>query len=121
MCFCLLLAGCGGVNVDKTVEILAEEAEYYPIPAQATEQTAKIDVKSTEEQVGIYVIKTDDKDKVQGIISTNPHPPEVLGVKVGLQGSLETKLPANTPAMIVVKNMARRPTNVHIKVNVASK
>jgi hypothetical protein len=119
VCLVLLVAGCSG-NIDRNVEILGDANENYPIAAADNPRTIRLECKSNPEPVSVYVVKTEDQDKVVTII--RDHPELVIDKReVQQEPSFDATIPPKTSCMVVVRNTSRRPTNVHVKIAFLSK
>jgi hypothetical protein len=111
-----LATGCGGVNEEKTREVLSGETAFYPVDPPTYDQSVKVEIKSDDEPVSALVFKGEDQDKARRAFSEPPSP-DVLARQIQQkQFTLEAKVPAKTAYMVAVNNDGRQPTKIHVKI-----
>jgi hypothetical protein len=120
LCVALLLTGCQRLNMDKEKDLEAGESYYYFLDPPKYAQDIKVEFKS-EEAVSGAILKAKDEDEAAKALTdfVTGKKDNVLASKFGTsekEYTLETKVEANTPVTVYVRNAGKKATKVSVKI-----
>lgn len=117
------MAGCApkvSTTFEETLTSSKNEAEYE-IPKVSSDRTIVVDVKSTDMEVDIYVVKKEDAENFVGL-AYDKRAGKAIGAKQKIkEGQLETMVPANTESTVIImrcedKGVERKTTKISGKI-----